>query len=647
MSRETVLVPGTGIAPVVVDEVLDDALAAANVEVVKLGIGAAGVEPELVDDSRPLPTRDGDLRDAIAELTARFDAITESLLRGHIQVRMKAGEAYGANVRVQPVDAVSPPVTMTRANTGPVIAVNGYKGVGFTLTAGLTGTLTPQASLNGGRTWIATYFDDPATGGTKAATLAPAGAAVSRALVPVTGATHYRVTVTTFTSVAAGSGPVGQLVATSSLGGTTAASNIGPTGIAVPPSAALVGCSDGTLTRNVLGDTSGRQIVVGAGASTGALTGNPVAIAGAIVDGAAISTHRGTMIGTKGSDGAYHHVVSDAFGNVKTIMSPTASSVHSSSVVTSSSNSGAIPAFGARCMSLYYTVSSATNGGGTMTYTVEELAADATTVIRSSSKSFSATGSGVVHLGSVNSYYVRVSWTLTGSSPSYTVTSSLYASSNVGSMNEGAPGDAIPGQTALVGGTDLGTLRALAVSPSGGVRAAEGGIATYAACFTDTTGTGTSGGATALTLWHTSANATPVHIRRITISCTSGTVPNGNSVAWKVRHITAENGTPGGTTITASPVDRGDAASTLTGANGTIRSLPAAPTAASGSALAEWSLGIDPATFVWEATAHGKPIELRASNAEGLEIRYDIAGTLTLGILYTVTVEWTEGTAVT
>ena len=644
MSRETVLVPGTGTAPVVVDEVLDDALAAANVEVVKLGIGAAGVEPELVSDDRPLPTRDGDLVAAIGVLSDRFDALVEALVEGDIQVRLKDGEATGATVRVQPVDAVATE-TLNRANTGPVIAANGYHGVGFTLTAGLTGTLTPQASLDGGRTWVATYFDNPATGGTKAATLAPAGAAVARALVPVTGATHYRVTVTTFTSLAAGSAPVGQLVATSSIGGTTAASNIGPTGIAVPPSAALIGCSDGTLARNVLGDTSGRIAVVGAGASTGALIGNPVAVAGAIVDGASISTHRGVLVGTKGADGLFHALASDTLANLKTVAGSQAYSVHSSSVVTSSSNSGSIAGMGWRCVSLYYSVSSATPAGGTMTYTVEELGPDVTTVIRSHSASFNATGSGVVHLGSVNSYYVRVSWVVTGGG-SYTVTSSLYFSAG-GNMNEGAPGDAIPGQTALMGGTDLGTLRALAVAPSGATRIAEGGLPTYTACFTDGTGTALSGGAAIMTLWHASSNTTPIHIRRVTITTGYGTVPAGCGVQWTVRRITAENGTPAGTDITACPVDSGDAASTLTSTTGRIRVLPADPTAATGSSIVEWMSGVYEDQFEWTSAPHGKPIELRASTAEGIEIRYDNVGTQSVGIIYSVAVEWTEGTAVT
>jgi hypothetical protein len=408
----------------------------------------------------------------------------------------------------------------------------------------------------------------------------------------------------------------------------------------------MVGGTDATNLRALLVDTSGRLAIVGAGASTGALTGNPVAVAGSIVDGASYSTHRGTMIGTKGSDGLYHHVVSDALGNVKMIMSPTASSIHSSSVVTSSSNSGAISAFGARCISLYYTVSSATPSGGTMTYTVEELSADVTTVIRSSSKTFSTTGSGVVHLGSVNSYYIRVSWTLTGGAPSYTVTSSIYASSNVGSMNEGAPGDAIPLQTALVGGTDGGTLRSIAVSTAGQLRTTDGGIPTYAASsYFDLTAV-TSGGASAFTVWHASANATPIFIRRIKLTIAGANIAAGKALLWTLGFISAENGTPGGTLLVGQPYDRADSASTLTGANGAIRLQPANPTTVGDLFWQAMSGGSD-TTLIFDCQAYGKPIELRASTAEGIECRYGFTGTVTAGPFVGVTIEYTEGTAIT
>jgi len=605
------------------------------VEFCKIHLGDSDVDDGPVTDTNPLPVSDIGLEDVVEALEEIQDQLSDRL--------DVAVDPDGIPFRVRIADDFVVTSGTLLKNGGMVVAAASAKtGMAVAIGAGLTATVTPRVSFDGGKTFVQAYFDDIATGGTKAASVALAAATLMRGFVPVPGATHYAVVVTAYTSGAArctltaisGNSPSSLLAA-------------GPTGIAVPPQAVLVGCSDGTLLRNILGDTSGRQAIVGAGASTGALTGNPVAMAGSIVDGAAISTHRGTMIGTKGSDGLYHHVNSDALGNVKVLASPSAYSVHSSSVVTSSSNSGLISAFGARCISLYYTISAATPSGGTMTYTVEELSADATTVLRSSSRTFSATGSNYVHLGSVNSYYVRVSWTLTGGSPSYTSTASLYMTSSAGSMNEAAPGDSIPGQTALVGGTDGGTLRSLAVAPSGSVRTSEGGVTTYTACFTDGTGTALSGGGTILTLWHASGNATPIHIRRITLTTGYGTIPAGCGIQWSVRHISAENGTPGGTSITASPVDRADAASSLTGGNGAIRSLPATPTAVSGSNLIEWMSGVFEDQFEWTSSAHGKPIELRASTAEGIEIRYDNIGTQTVGIIYSIAVEWTEGTAIT
>jgi hypothetical protein len=518
----------------------------------------------------------------------------------------------------------------------------GFQSVGFHMGNGtFRGTIAPEISIDNGTNWVSTFWETPNTGA-KTSTLAIAAnyAPVVRTILVPGGVSHARVRVTAYTS-----GTANALIRATQLGRNVISSE-SATGSAIPTTALMVGGTDATNLRALLVDTSGRLAIVGAGASTGALTGNPVAVAGSIVDGASYSTHRGTMIGTKGSDGLYHHVVSDALGNVKMIMSPTASSIHSSSVVTSSSNSGAISAFGARCISLYYTVSSATPSGGTMTYTVEELSADVTTVIRSSSKTFSTTGSGVVHLGSVNSYYIRVSWTLTGGAPSYTVTSSIYASSNVGSMNEGAPGDAIPLQTALVGGTDGGTLRSIAVSTAGQLRTTDGGIPTYAASsYFDLTAV-TSGGASAFTVWHASANATPIFIRRIKLTIAGANIAAGKALLWTLGFISAENGTPGGTLLVGQPYDRADSASTLTGANGAIRLQPANPTTVGDLFWQAMSGGSD-TTLIFDCQAYGKPIELRASTAEGIECRYGFTGTVTAGPFVGVTIEYTEGTAIT
>lgn len=619
----TVLVPGTGVAAVVVDEVETSDGTIVNAEIVKLGTGDTGEAPTPVTEGNPFPTRDVGLADVLAQLLKLTELMT-AVVDGDVQVRLRAGEVEGATVL-----AVPPAPEVNEQLIGGInhhVQVRAQAGctVGFVILAGFTGTLTPECSLDDGKNWVATTFGNPATGA-RAATLAPAGALTSRSVTTVEGATHYRVRVTTYTS-----------------GKSRAVLRTAP-GMVAP----MIGVTDGTTSQIALCDSSSRLVNVGAGASTGSLTGNPVAVAGAIVDGASYSTHRGHMVGTKGADGLYHHLVSDALAQLKVIVGINAYSVHSSSVVTSSSNSGVIASYSWRCVSLYYSVSSATPSGGTMTYTVEEIAPNTTTVIKSTSRSFSATGSGVIHLGSVNSAYVRVSWVLTGGSPSYTVTSAIYSSASSGGMNEGNPGDAIPVQAALLGGTDGGTLRALAVAPGGGVRIAEGGIATYTACFTDSTGTALSGGAAIMTLWHDSSNATPIHIRRITLTTGYGTVPAGCGVQWTVRRITAENGTPGGTGITPCPVDAADSASTLVSGTGRVRTLPADPTAASGSSIVEWMSGVFEDQFEWTSSPHGKPIELRAGQSEGIEIRYDNVGTQSVGITYSVAVEWTEGTAVT
>lgn len=549
-------------------------------------------------------------------------------------VQQLGGDLFTAGA----INALSASVTVPMA---------GFQSVGFHMNNGtFRGTIAPEISYDNGTNWVGTFWEIPNTGA-KTSTLAIAAnyAPVERTVVVPGGVSHVRVRCTAYTS-----GTANGLIRATQISRVPNPSE-SATGSAIPTTAVMVGGTDATNLRALLVDTSGRQVVVGAGASTGALTGNPVSIAGAIVDGASYSTHRGSLVGTKGSDGAYHHLISDPLGNLKVLPSPTAYSIHSNSTVTSSSNSGAISAMALRCASLYVAVTGAvTNGGGTFTYTIEELAPDVSSIIRSQSYSFNAAGAYAVHLGGINSYYIRVSWTLTGASPSYAgVYSSIYVTDSGGSMNEGTPGGTAPPQTAAVGGKDTsGNLQTMLVDTAGVVRTREAGIVSYSAAFSDTTGTGTTGGAAAMVLWHASANATPVHIRRITITPAAGTgsITEGNSIVWYVGWITADGGS--GTTITAAPKDRADAASTLTGANGAIRSLPAAPTAlASTSNIIEWMQGGAPARFVWDATRDGKPIELRASTAEGIQISWSIAGTLTLGSLYSITVEWTEGTSVT
>ncbi len=126
-------------------------------------------------------------------------------------------------------------------------------------------------------------------------------------------------------------------------------------------------------------------------------------------------------------------------------------------------------------------------------------------------------------------------------------------------------------------------------------------------------------------LFHPSSNTKRISISRIEVCITNITAPavapNG-VVSIRGAFITAENGTPGGTSQTINPTDRADSVSTgmvfRTGATG-------APTRVAGD-LINWLSSVNQGPyFVWDSGDNGaKPIVLRASTAEGFEIRTNI-----------------------
>ena len=71
---------------------------------------------------------------------------------------------------------------------------------------------------------------------------------------------------------------------------------LGASGIAVSGNPVRIGGSDGTNTRDILTDTSGRQIIIGAAANGAGATGNPVLIAGS--DGSNVRSIRTATDGT-------------------------------------------------------------------------------------------------------------------------------------------------------------------------------------------------------------------------------------------------------------------------------------------------------------------------------------------------------------
>lgn len=100
------------------------------------------------------------------------------------------------------VDLVGSAGTLNALNAAATINSFGYNAVGMFLAAGtLVGTIVPEASLDGGTTWISTFFDDPSTS-TKVSSIVfgSSNTATTRTIVGVGGASNYRVRVSAFTS---------------------------------------------------------------------------------------------------------------------------------------------------------------------------------------------------------------------------------------------------------------------------------------------------------------------------------------------------------------------------------------------------------------------------------------------------------------
>lgn len=113
-----------------------------------------------------------------------------------------AGTEYGLAVREVPGDNVTGSTALGAANATIAVACAGMQGAGFQLLAGtLVGTIVPEVSLDGGTTWIPTFFDDSSTSA-KASSIVfgSANAATARSILLASGASHARVRVSAYTS---------------------------------------------------------------------------------------------------------------------------------------------------------------------------------------------------------------------------------------------------------------------------------------------------------------------------------------------------------------------------------------------------------------------------------------------------------------
>jgi hypothetical protein len=165
-------------------------------------------------------------------------------------------------------DTVGSTVALNALNATASVALAGDGGAGMLLAAGtLIGTIVPEVSSDGGTTWVASLFYDPATQATAASVVfGSANAATTKTILVAGGASHARVRVSAFTSGTANATlratqNAGSLVVNQGNSPWTVTANAGTgtfntqdaadgsTGAATPSKAGLAGGSDGANLR--------------------------------------------------------------------------------------------------------------------------------------------------------------------------------------------------------------------------------------------------------------------------------------------------------------------------------------------------------------------------------------------------------------
>lgn len=142
-------------------------------------------------------------------------------------------------------------------------------------------------------------------------------------------------------------------------------------------------------------------------------------------------------------------------------------------------------------------------------------------------------------------------------------------------------------------------------------------------------------------LWHPSSiTGLSYELIRVNVNFLAG---SGGSQRIELRRITAENGTPGGSTGTILPKNPADAAS-----GATVRIAPTgAPTRQSGvyqgagvPVASNGNFFVPPFSAV--AANQAKEFTMRASNAEGFEIVQEVVTTITTAPVFNIDFEWVE-----
>jgi epidermal growth factor receptor substrate 15 len=150
-------------------------------------------------------------------------------------------------------DVAGTGVALNAANAAALVVLAGRHGVSATVAAGtLAGTVVPEVSYDNGTTYVAAFFEDPATEAKSASVVfTNPNSLIMRTIVVGAGATHARVRVSSFTSGTA----LATLRATSVIA--PALLETGPTGSAIPPVSMQVAGSDGTNLRTLRTGTDG------------------------------------------------------------------------------------------------------------------------------------------------------------------------------------------------------------------------------------------------------------------------------------------------------------------------------------------------------------------------------------------------------
>lgn len=169
----------------------------------------------------------------------------------------------------------------------------------------------------------------------------------------------------------------------------------------------------------------------------------------------------------------------------------------------------------------------------------------------------------------------------------------------------------------------------------------------YQVVTTEITSATTTGVKENLTLWHPASVTKDVFI--VEIGANVRVVQTAGTFGWELQFISAENGTPGGTTLTPQQLRRTDAASGLT-----VRQVPTGAPTATGAIFQKAAYPLpaaatpftQPEAFIIYSASdrdeYSDAIQLQNGQAEGLRISQNVAAALTTAPIFTLYVKYVE-----